>query len=257
MRLLPIHAAGYHDLGPQKNALDRVISSYASTIKSLLFARKKSRRAFNDPQKMMLVGMPRTAGKTDLPGVDQEVKELENLFSAQIPTTIFQSPTRETVLKELRKFEIVHFACHGDSNLFNPTQSCLYLSDGPLTVSDVTSLNIQSCQLAYLSACHTATTKEVRLLDESINISYAMQLAGFPSVIGTLWQVNDASSAEIAKEIYGCMLEGSGKLDVRRSAEGLHKSIRRLRDKTRRVSGFSKELPNDPLVWAPYIHLGA
>ena len=30
-----------------------------------------------------------------------------------------------------------------------------------------------------------------------------------------------------------------------------------LRNRTRRVPGFRKAVPNDPLAWGPYIYLGA
>jgi hypothetical protein len=36
--LLPLHAAGYHDTEPRVSTIDRVISSYTPTIKSLLHA---------------------------------------------------------------------------------------------------------------------------------------------------------------------------------------------------------------------------
>src|SRR5437016_4796016 len=35
LSVLPIHAAGYHDLGPSNAAIDRVICSYSPTVKDL------------------------------------------------------------------------------------------------------------------------------------------------------------------------------------------------------------------------------
>jgi CHAT domain-containing protein len=116
-------------------------------------------------------------------------------------------------------------------------------------------MNIQSAQFAYLSSCHSASSGDIRLLSESINLSSAVQLAGFPSVIGTLWRVDDALSADIATNVYQRMLVDN-KLDVGRSAESLHRAALALRDKTRTVPGFAKKVPDNPLVWAPYIHIG-
>ena len=87
-------------------------------------------------------------------------------------------------------------------------------------------------------------------MSESINLSSAIQLAGYPSVIGTLWQVTAKHSAEIAKDVYGRMLVGN-ELDTERSAESLNWAMRSLRDRTRVVSGFSMIVPDDPLIWAP------
>jgi len=56
--------------------------------------------------------------------------------------------------------------------------------------------------MANLSACQTAHSRYEQLLDEGINITSAFRLAGFPSVIGTLWNVDDKFSVEIAKNVY-------------------------------------------------------
>ena len=187
-------------------------------------------------EKAILIAMPTTPEQMSLPFVEMEVEDLENSFSkASIDTTVMQNPTRTEVLSELPKYTIVHFACHGYS-ADDPSQSSLLLEDwktAPLTVSDLTSLNIESAKLAYLSACHTSAMRDFRLLDESISLSSAIQLSGYPSVVGSLWQVKDSHSAEVARDVYEWILEGDGELDVRRSAEGLHKAVRNLRDRTR------------------------
>ena len=189
LNILPIHASGYHDSSRLKTALDRVISSYAPTVKSLSYARERATRADQiiSKDKAILVAMPTTPEQKTLPSVEKEIKDLENLFSkASIDTTVMQNPTRTTVLSELPKHTIIHFACHGNS-ADDPSQSCFLLEDVPLTVSDITSLNIESAKLAYLSACHTSSMRNFRLLDESISLSSAIQLSGYPSVVGSLW----------------------------------------------------------------------
>jgi CHAT domain-containing protein len=259
LSILPIHAAGYHNSVPPRATLDRVISSYASTVKSLSYARERVTRAEKGTlkEKVILVAMPTTPEQNSLPSVDREVEELRKLFSnASIDTTVMQNPTRTEVLSELPKTTIVHFACHGYS-ADDPSQSTLLLEDWktvPLTVLDLASLNVQSAKLAYLSACRTSSTRDFRLLDESINLSSAIQLSGYPSVVGSLWEINDIHSAEVARHVYTWVLEGDGGFDSRRSAEGLHQAVRILRDKTR--INFRSSTKHDPLVWASYIHVG-
>jgi tetratricopeptide (TPR) repeat protein len=252
--ILPIHASGYHDSVPPQTALDRVISSYSPTIKALAYARERIARANqNTPkEKAILVAMPTTPEKGILSFVKREIEELEDLFSrTSIYIKVIHNPTRMETLSELFRYTIVHFACHGYS-ADDPSQSHLLLEDwknAPLTVSDLTSLNIESATFAYLSACHTSAMRNFRLLDESITLSSAIQLCGYPSVVGSLWQVMDNRSAEIAKDVYEWILQ-EGIFDVRRSAEGLHNAVRDLRDRTR----FKTK--TDPLVWAPFIHIG-
>ncbi|MCA2227374.1 CHAT domain-containing protein [Nonomuraea aurantiaca] len=59
-------------------------------------------------------------------------------------------------------------------------------------MDELTSLVIDDGYLAYLSACTTAFGG-VELLDESVHIASALQLAGFTHVIGTLWPIATAS----------------------------------------------------------------
>jgi len=259
LNILPIHAAGYHQFGSTKNAMDRVISSYTPTLKALLYARERSLRvATVELQKAMLVGMPKTPAQGELPFVAIEIKELNGLLSPHIETTVVDPPERVSVLSALRGHQIVHFSCHGYSSSVNPSDSRLLLRDWqitPLTVSDLTALNIQFAQFAFLSACHSASIRDFRLLSESISLSSAIQLAGYPSVVGTLWHVSDERSVEIAKDVYAGMLVAK-KLDPQRSAESLHHAVRNLRERTRTVPGFRREVPDNPLIWAPFIHLG-
>lgn len=259
LNILPIHAAGYHDRAGQ-SALDRVISSHAPTIRSLLYARE---RAVVDRsleiQKMMLVAMSETPERQRLPFTQQEIETLQTLLSSHITTRVIDSPTRAKVLLGLRDHQIVHLSCHGYSSVVDASQSRLLLHDwktSPLTVSDFTSMDIKISQFAFLSACHSASIRDVRLLDESINLSSAIQLAGYPSVVGTLWRIQDQFTADIVKDVYAWMLN-RGKLDTLRSAEGLHWAVRRLRERTMAVPGFNRNVSADPLVWAAYIHLGA
>jgi tetratricopeptide (TPR) repeat protein len=282
LTILPIHAAGYHDSSSNQSAIDRVISSYTPTLKSLSYARERHASAESlESQKVMLVGMAKTPEQGDIPFVETELAEVHKLLPSSIHTTIILDPTREiefrklllseiqttvipdptkeTVMSTIRDQQVIHFSCHGYSSVADPSQSLLLLKDwktSPLTVSDLTSLIIQSPQLAYLSACHTASIRDFNLVDESINLSAAIQLAGYPSVVGTLWQVGDIDSVEVAKDVYEWMLDGGDRLNTRLSAEGLHRAVRSLRDRTRIVPAFEMKAPNDPLIWAPYIHVG-
>jgi CHAT domain-containing protein len=126
----------------------------------------------------------------------------------------------------------------------------------PFTVSDLTALNVSHGHFAFLSACHSGRSTNFRLLSESIDLSSAIQRAGYPSVIGTLWQVSAEDSAEVAKDIYAGMWEGD-KLEYERYAEMLHHAVKRPRDQTRIPrGGFRKQVEDNPKRWAAFIHKG-
>jgi CHAT domain-containing protein len=247
---LPLHAAGDYGKGTTFNTLDRVVSSYVPTLKSLLYAREKAITwSNNEDQAALLVAMPTTPHQNALPGARKEVKEIEALIANDISKTVMLQPTKREVLKCLPKCQIAHFACHGESDPNDPSQSRLLLEDwkkDPLSVADITALNLDNVRFAYLSACSAAENQVEDLIDEGIHLTGAFQLAGFPSVVGTLWHVSDEHSVTVAMEVYREMCKTSKKFNSGKAALALHLAVRNLKS----------ERWENPLLWAPYIHMG-
>ena len=109
-------------------------------------------------------------------------------------------------------------------------------------------LNLESAQLAYLSACETAVNTNTNLVDEALHLTSAFQLAGFPHVIGTLWAINDRIAVDVARTFHASMKDPStNAIDTSRAAFSLHRAIRSQRDKR----------PGNPSLWAAYMHAGA
>jgi CHAT domain-containing protein len=94
-------------------------------------------------------------------------------------------------------------------------------------------------------------------LDEGLHLTGACQLAGFQSVVGSLGQVRDDHSPNVAMDVYRKISANGDTLDVSRTAEGLHFAIRALKEATEREPGLCEKVPDDPFIWAPHIHVGA
>ena len=127
LNILPIHASGYHNSTPPQSALDRVISSYASSLKSLAYARERAATANQVVlhEKTIIVAMPKTPDRKDLRFVEKEITDLGNLFSnSSINMRVMQNSTRKETLSELEHYIMAHFACHGSSET-DPSQSSL------------------------------------------------------------------------------------------------------------------------------------
>ncbi|CAH0033269.1 unnamed protein product [Clonostachys rhizophaga] len=228
----PIHAAGIYSQSLCDGVLDRVISSYTSTIYMLLRIRSRPCATFEEPSQksVVLVAMEETPDHARLRFVSQEVAQLEKVFSDAKFLVSKPQPTHESVLAALGHWKIFHFAGHGESHHSQPMESKLLLKDwksNPLTVSQLceTNLSSQAPFLAYLSACKTGHMHHGR--GERLHIIGACQLAGFRHVIGTLWEVQDETSATVAVKTYEWMLKRG--LDDRSVSEGLHHTIRDLR----------------------------
>ncbi|GAB2859698.1 CHAT domain-containing protein [Actinocorallia aurea] len=271
--LLPLHAAGHHTSPSDPNhqaqtVLDRVVSSYTPTITALRHARRPTPLTA-DPGRALIVAMPTTPG---LPrnGVLTNVEDEADLLATCLPNPVVLTqpsapgtiqdtvgghapgglPTRDAVFTHLAEATIAHFACHGYSDPADPSRSRLLLADWqetPLTIASLAPLDLDHAHLAYLSACSTALTLNQDLLDESIHLTSAFQLAGFTHVIGTLWPINDRIALDITETFYARLAHPGGTLDAGRSAQALHDTTRIMRDR----------LPLTPSLWAAHLHAGS
>ncbi|KAH8659506.1 hypothetical protein BGZ61DRAFT_280309, partial [Ilyonectria robusta] len=165
---MPFHAAGVHARGSTENAYSRMISSYTPSIKVLAYARNQVKRAKEAPvaqETMVIAAMPTSPkgpddkkAPKDLPGVREETEELLNSARSQIRTTVLTHPSADQVLGALKTCRIAHFACHGTSDILDPSNGGLILqkSAGPdeafeqdrLAVHRVSELRLRSAQIA-------------------------------------------------------------------------------------------------------------
>jgi len=95
---------------------------------------------------------------------------------------------------------VLHIACHGQFRADSPYFSSLHLADGPLTLRDAAALPLQAA-LVTLSACETGLNR-IAPGDELLGLVRGFLLAGAPSVMASLWTVDDASTAALMGGFY-------------------------------------------------------
>ena len=235
---LPLHTAGRRAQGPTETVLDRVMSSYSSSVKALIYERRHhaNRKIKSSSNYALLAAMHETPGLSQdriLPFAGDEVKIVKNLCLSLQLKPIEPTLCKDDVLSHLQACRVFHFAGHGQSNSIGPSKSCLLLQDwesSPLTVEDFRNHRLQKNPpfLGYLSACSTGANEADRLVDEGIHLVSTLQLAGFRHVIGTLWEVSDEHCVDVAKVVYET-LRDEGMTDIA-VCRGLHRAIRALRN---------------------------
>ncbi|KAJ7269233.1 CHAT domain-containing protein [Mycena rebaudengoi] len=157
-----------------------------------------------------------------------------------------EKATINKVKKGMRNSRWVHFACHGVQSA-SPTESALLLAGSSrLTLSNIIGLSLPNADLAFLSACQTATGSQ-ELQDESVHLTAGMLLAGYRGVIGTMWSIMDNDAPQVASDLYAHLLETSP-ADPTRAAQALHLAVQRLREQPGAEKAF--------LRWVPFIHFG-
>jgi CHAT domain-containing protein/uncharacterized protein HemY len=147
---------------------------------------------------------------------------------------------------DLSKFRFLHFATHGvlpvDAGIREPSLVLSY--DGIardhmfLSMSEILGLKLQA-ESVVLSACNTGSGTISRA-EGVMSLGRAFLAAGSSSVVVSLWQVSDESTALFMEDFYRNMLEGKRK-DVALAAA--------------RASLFARGY-QQPFYWAPFIVIG-
>ncbi|SCG37987.1 CHAT domain-containing protein [Micromonospora rifamycinica] len=253
LTMLPLHAAGRFGANASLAAKRRIsvaarcVSSYTPSLSVLLRARATP--VPSGPPRAFAVGLGTLPGQAPLPAVSDELRAV----SSHVPGLRVLSgrgATVEGVLTALERHSWAHFAGHGDQDFQRPSAAALRLVDGRLSVLDLAgrlaarSRSAGGADLAYLSACRTAAGGR-DLPDEAIQLTAALQMAGFRHVIGSQWAVADRVAAQVADDVYAGLRAGE-QLDADAAAVALDRAVDRVR----------RTHPDRPELWAALIHTG-
>ena len=187
----------------------------------------------------------------NLPAAKAEVQAIARLFPGSSALTGAEASKSAILLPASREKRILHLAAHGVLNSARPDQSFIQLSpsktddgktdDGKLRVGEIYGLDLSRVDLVTLSACQTALGEGEPDGSEISSLAQSFSSAGTPSVIASLWNVEDKSTARLMESFYGGLADGKPKGIALQNAQ-----ITLLRDvKTRH-----------PLYWAPFELLG-
>ncbi|KAF8167386.1 CHAT domain-containing protein [Crassisporium funariophilum] len=264
---LPLHAAGIYSGNYQDCLSDHAISSYTTSLSGLTRAQERLTRPFEN-EKVLVVAEPDPPAFFKLSKIENVVKEVEiikglvpeqsfvHISEAPIAHTQPAAPSsRPTVTPYLSQvstaFEgnldahIVHFSCHAKQDQESPLFSHFFIMGTRLTVGRLMEMEFPNARFAFLSACQTATGDRVQS-EESIHLASVMSFVGFPSIIGTMWPMNDGDGPFVTEKVYralfknGCLDSNADLIPI-----ALDDAVRQMR---------AQKIP--ARRWAPYIHIG-
>lgn len=141
----------------------------------------------------------------ELPGVSEEVRRILDI----IPGMAYydSTATKQQFFGAGNDFKIIHIATHGIIDNDEPMFSRLILSKGVEADADsilytweLFETGVQA-QLAVLSACNTGLG-QLHPGEGMMTLARGFLYAGVPSLVISLWNVNDASSVEIMEGFY-------------------------------------------------------
>jgi tetratricopeptide (TPR) repeat protein len=182
-----------------------------------------------------------------LPHTRREARSVAAAFGGRASTLLLGPAANEAGLKaqDLAAFSVVHLATHGWIDPASSARSGLVLGDaggdedGLLQFREILRLPLRA-DLVTLSACRTALGEEVTG-EGMVGLSRAFFYAGTPTVVASLWNVDDEASAELMRHFYGGLRQGLPKAAA----------LRRARLELSRAARW-----RHPYFWAPFVLIG-
>ncbi|MBD2489918.1 CHAT domain-containing protein [Aulosira sp. FACHB-615] len=185
-----------------KYLIERYTIATAPSIQALdlLYQRKKQYQ--NIGQDILVVGNPKIQSDRGEPlqliGAEQEAKAIAQLFNTQ--PLIGNAATETAVVQRISQAKIIHLATQAylknqQGLAFTPSTQ----DDGLLTPAEIQKLKL-TADLVVLSANDTAIG--IITNDGVIGLSRSFLSAGVSSVIASLWDISDQSTAYLMTKFY-------------------------------------------------------
>ncbi|MGB7926441.1 MAG: CHAT domain-containing protein [Pyrinomonadaceae bacterium] len=243
--------------------------AYAPSLTALreMMMRRKNQRANAASTTLLALGNPLLGRETvnraalvlrdeklaPLPEAEQEVKALRQLYGLSRSKVYTGAEAREDRVKsEAGQARILHFATHGMLNNASPLYSYLALAeggageDGLLEAWELMQLDLKA-DLAVLSACETARGR-IGAGEGMIGLSWAMFIAGVPSIVVSQWKVESAGTRDLMVDFHRALISepGAGKSIPTKSEALRQAALKLLRNPETR----------HPFYWAGFVLVG-
>ncbi|MFT5431055.1 MAG: CHAT domain-containing protein [Myxococcota bacterium] len=183
-----------------------------------------------------------------LPGAVDEVAAMTKVAFPKADVLVGAAAVKEAVFSKAGKFHIMHFATHGVLDP-DPLKSHLTMASGKLTVDDIAGIDFQdTTDLIVLSACRTALAVGDQM-GEGISIAEAFATAGAPSLVASLWDVDDEATSKLMSAFYGQLSKQDEKTDL----------LEALRTAQLELIRYERDGENpfaEPVYWAAFELIG-
>ncbi|HSD66612.1 MAG TPA: CHAT domain-containing protein, partial [Vicinamibacteria bacterium] len=201
---------------------------------------------------VLAVGNPRldrevAAGLPNLRGAEAEAEEIARLY-ARGEVLTGATATKSAFLERAGESEVVHFGGHTVSGDAPWATRLLFAPDpergdtGALYVHDLHGKDLRRTRVVVLAACRTATGPGSGV-EGALSFARPFLAAGVPSVVGSLWDIDDAASRRFFVAFHRALLaEGEPLLALR------HTQLALCRDHDPVLS--------HPASWAGFVSMG-
>jgi CHAT domain-containing protein/predicted negative regulator of RcsB-dependent stress response len=211
-----LHTLPFHALQSEAGYLIErceVVYLPAAAMLSLQEAnRLKAKTAIDERRQALILG--HSYGEK-IPHALREARQLAALLDGDC--YLEEEATIERLSHANDRYAIIHVAAHGKNRADAPDFSYLQLADGQLSMVDVFNLDLPA-ELVTLSGCETGLVT-IGAGDELLGLGRGFLYAGARSLVMSLWQVEDASTAQLMERFYQELLGGKSRAGALRAAQ--------------------------------------
>ncbi len=270
--IIPDDELFYIPFGSLKNEHDKYIIedfdfAYVPSASILNHCLQKERGEIKaQKDKVLLVGNPvlSDAILDDYPALNplidaqEEITSISHIFP-HCHSFLGVEAREENILEKIEDFEIIHIASHSLVDERMPLYSWILLGpsnrnssislmenpdDGLLMLPEIFKLNLSKSKLVVLSCCDTGLGKLLKG-EGIIGFSRAFMYAGAPSLVVSLWKVEDKSTSLLFQKFYANIKnKGHSKAGALKSAQ-----LQLIKDEK------YKEYRH-PFFWSSFITIG-
>ena len=153
-----------------------------------------------------------------LPAARTEAENVAQILEPDfVELRIGEEASYDELLTYAGDARFVHLAMHGKLDHQSPKDSYLLLAEGRrMSIPQIMTLPLEESELVFLSACESGLGTDGL---EYRTIAHAFAHAGAPSVVATLWQVDDAATRKLAEAFYQSKMDGETNATALRTAQ--------------------------------------
>ncbi len=200
--ILPLHASFRIIEGKRRYLIEDYTVSYAPSGKVLKECINRPKDNSTNKHSILAVIDP----TENLAYAKVEWKEIKKYFLNSLNTLslLEDKATFNSVKEAMVDKAYLHFACHGYYDWSFPEKSGLVLANNEkMLLSYIKSnLDLRNNKLTVLSACETGIIDTIKAPDEFIGLPSGLIQAGVPTVLSTLWAVEDRSTQLLMGQFY-------------------------------------------------------
>jgi len=197
-----LHYVPFHALfDGSQHLIDRHTISYSPSAS--IFALGQARTA-NSTGRSLIFGIP----DPQAPAILDEVQALKGVLE-QAELFLGKNANEDVLRGKGPGSRLIHIATHGRFRQDNPMFSAIRLGDSFLNLFDLYQLRLP-VELITLSGCSTGLNV-VAAGDELVGLARGLLHAGAQSLVLSLWDVHDKSTAEFMAVFYRLLQQGKTK----------------------------------------------